>query len=135
MIKHLITILLSTRTTKIILFLSHNPLGNLFPLLQIALHSLSSLKLLSVRQKLPLRLKKIRSISMFLFFMVTEMIERSGKDDDYILSPNSARVQYYTLVNKIRSITSETIARIQLVRLSKLKQIPYLLIYILLFLR
>ena len=63
------------------------------------------------------------------------MIERNAKDGNYILSPNSAKAQYCIFVNKIRLIISESIIKIQLMKLSKLKEILYLKIHILLRLR
>ncbi len=53
--------------------------------------------------------------------MVMHRIERSGRDGGYTSSRNSAKVQY-CLVNRIRLITSEIIARTQLLRLSKSRQ-------------
>lgn len=72
---------------------------------------------------------------MYLFFMVIQMIERSERDGGYILSQNFTKVQYYILVSRIRLIISEIITKIQLLRLLKLRQIPYLLIHTLLSLR
>lgn len=55
---------------------------------------------------------------MYLCFIVMEMIKRDGKDDNYTLSSNSAKAQHYILVNQIRSIISENIAKTQLLKLS-----------------
>lgn len=77
-------------------------------------------------------MKKTRIIPTFLFFIVMGMIKRSEKDRDYTLSLNFARVLYYILVNKIKSIILETIGKTQHLRLLKLSKIGYQLIYIIL---
>ncbi len=121
--KHQIISLLSTPMTKITVLLSNNLLDNLFPLLQITSHPLSNLKLFSVWQEPLLSLERTRSTLMYLFFMVMQMMERNEKDSDYALSQNSAKVLYCTLVNRIKLITLEIIARTKLLRSSKPKQI------------
>lgn len=68
---------------------------------------------------------------MYLFFIIMQRIERSERNSGYTLSQNFDKVQHYTLMSRIGLITSKVIVRIWFLRLSKLKQILYLLIHIL----